>query len=367
MLKTVHILFLGFVACGLVAGLGGTAEGALFFGSMVNNAVNTFEDQDRESIVDIDGSGTISPGDVFFGWVRYDERSSPLPGTPLPDDDVYAVFSFQIAPGGIVTVPVGPVSLHSVTFLPTAVPGLTLDDLIGLPLGTNPTGISAIFEGVGANLITTSPGDVATSLLFGAGADGILDMFDFTETIAGGTLDAIAGFGAGAGAPPADHFFSSFVLPVLGDPILLPAGPILTTSTLAGGSIGTNSFHGGMTILFDASGGNLLPGMVPDSADGPPGSLHDVTIQNGQVSGAADLTYSSGIESPFGPFFRGTGIGGDLTPGLPVGAGGAPVPVWGVSSNSDLNVYPIPEPVSIVVWGLLGACVVILGSRRGRR
>lgn len=345
-----HFRALTTVRAGAVVALAGAAllvaasaaPAAIFYNTLVPGTVNTYEDQDRESIVDIDGDGAVSVGDVFFGWVRFDDRSQPLPGQST-SADLYGVFTFELQ--SVTPTPIGATQTRydfvfgATTSAAATALGLDLASLIGpLPALEAGSPVGAFFEDVAFDLVTTSPGDF--------NGDGAFNMFDFTSRIAAGNLDLVAGFGGGA-TEADDHWFSDFTVPNASDPIANLA--LLNAFTLSGGTPGTNGFHSGLSILYDSSAAWSFLEMVPDFVEGVPPSFHELTVQNAGISGASDLTY--GGVNPF--FFT------------IADAAGNQYNAYGVSSNADFNVYGvvIPEPGTMILLGsgLLGLAGV---SRR---
>jgi hypothetical protein len=157
-----------------------SSQGSVFFDSLVDNALNFYEDQNRESVFDINGNNKVDAGDVFVGYVRIDDRSSPLPGESV-SNDVYGVFSLQVA--SITPTAIGGSTLYNIVYAPTTVAGLRLSDL-GVT-NTDANSLAGVYGDVGANYITASPGDVD--------GDGRLSILDFTSAITANTLDMVVG------------------------------------------------------------------------------------------------------------------------------------------------------------------------------
>jgi hypothetical protein len=298
--------------------------------------LNTYEDQSRESLVDVNQNGTFDVGDVIFGFLRIDDKVVPN-GAAVPDDDLYAVFTSELV--SQVITPIGATqTLYQQTFAPTTVVGLRLTDLIpGLPavaVGTTPA--VAVYEDVGINLITTPP----------AGASSMLDYFTAIATGVGGpsTLDAIAGFGA-AGT---DKWTASALVSNAADPIAtLALLNTLTTGTPVGAL-----FDVGLSALYlDPSMPGLLPFVpVVNNVTGAV-TFHDVGITNGNTSGASDAVGAAF----FGAGFMSAGVTFDSAD------------VYPLADNANVSVFPaIPEPVSLLVWGGLIAAVTGASNYRQR-
>ena len=159
------------------------AQSAILWDSLVNDTINFYEDQSRESIFDRDGNGAVSAGDVFVGYLRLDDRSVPLPGQSVTND-LYAVFSLMVDTFTPIDNGDG-TTTYNFNYSSTSNigDGLSLQELTG---DANAVGnFTAVYEDVGANLISTSPGDVD--------GDGRLTIFDFIAEITNDTLDLIAG------------------------------------------------------------------------------------------------------------------------------------------------------------------------------
>ena len=331
-----HSLFgalglIGLVIVAVLTGMPRTAGAESFFNSLVPGAgINFYEDQDRETIIDVDGNGSLTQGDVFIGFARIDNRSLPLPGVGFDNTDVYVVFSNMVLDIASETNPDDTLN-YTIEIGPTTVAGLDLGTIIGIP-GVPAGSILALYEAVGTDLIIDSPGDY--------NEDGDFNILDFTSLIADADLDAVAGI---SDDDPDDHWRSTFrnVNPLL-DPIQNLA--LLEQLSLTEGiPDAIVSFHAGLSVLVNNHPNYLFADEVPDFADGVENTTyHQLTVQNGTISGAADLEYPQG-----NPFFSNAAIGGT---GTIMG-----YDFYGASSNADFGVIPF-EPQ------LVGACRMTGGN-----
>ena len=219
--------------------------------SLVYDTLNTFEDQSREAVFDVDGDGAISEGDVAVGFLRLDNRSVPAPPFNLNEPDgLYAVFAIEV--DTIDTTDLGAAgSITFATYAPVTNPaavaaGLDLDTIVGGIPAVNSVGtpiepggaMVAVYEGVTPNLIISAPGGAATNLL------------DFTTHISGFDLDLVLGLGAGA-TEGDDIWLSRTFAPVGGSPFSditvhenLPLGSGFTLAEFqAGLSIGCSAIR----------------------------------------------------------------------------------------------------------------------------
>lgn len=265
-----------------VTGINFTAQANSFYAStLVSGVDNTFEDQSRDVVVDINANGKLDSGDVFFGFVRLDNKTSPSPAISL-SNKLYAVFSQQV--DTITPTAAGYPRRYDIVFKPTTVAGLRLSDFVA---GAPASGIGTVFDraggaAFGTDLINASPGDV--------NGDGQISMEDYIKSITNqGILEAVVGLGT---APSeADDFYDSETgaLPAVGvDPFATLAilDGLPSSATLggyaAGLSIDTVLNPLAPTVTYNevvASNSNITG--VP--------SLHELGISGGSIFGASNL------------------------------------------------------------------------------
>jgi hypothetical protein len=351
------VLLVSVVAMGLMA-TAQNASASILWQTLVGNTVNTYGDLSRESIVDVNGDGVFNPGDVVLGFLRLDEREVP-PGAPIGDDDLYAVFSSELATSTSVTA--GPFTVYSQTFIPTTVVGLRLQDLVTLPGGLGPgTPAAAMYEDVGINLFSTAPPTHALSTVAGDyNNDGLFNTLDFIDRIEAGNLDLVAGFQApntpdpnGPLGPPLNgpDFWSSVATVGATDPIASLA--VLNSLTL-GTPVGA-TFQNGMTILWQP--GFLLDEQVPvfDPLTGQT-NLHGLGTVTGSTSGASNVTYAGAVGNPFGAAIDTSGA--DYTAAN----------VYPLADEAKVQLFAVPEPLSIAIWSLIAASAIAVTGRRWMR
>jgi hypothetical protein len=340
----------------LLAGAADDADAAKLKKNVVKGAINSFEDQSREALIDVDGSTSLSTGDVFAGFLRLDDRSAPT-AKALADNELYIAFSLQVAS---ITDVGGGTSI--IGWAPTVTPGLTLDELLAGSIGGSvlpPQGIpggamAAAFSDIGSNLLAASPGDV--------NADGQTDFIDYIAHInTTGTLELVAGLG-GLPTQIDDHFIGTISS---ASPILAPAGlGILNNLTLVGGSVFAG-FHSGLSILTNLTGlgfAEIVPDLVEFLAGAGPVTFHDVGVFTGDLSGGCEVAQAPAFFGNSLPQFNPLCTPITLT-GTVAATTGVSYEFYGVVDNADVSVAPIPEPATVA---LLGAGLLGLGAVRRR-
>ena len=361
-----HLLSLGLIFGAVVAWAGPT-QASIFQNTHVGGVLNVYNDQSYESIFDLaggaDGSeapdGKFGVGDVIVGWLRLDDRSIPSGAPTIPDDDLYAVFTQEVSAltkedlfngdGDLVS------TKYDLTFKPTTVAGLTLEDLVGsLPAGLKGDAAVALYEDVGINLDSTSPGDVDS--------DGSLTIFDFIDRIAMGNRDLIAGFGDGVVEDLAgDDFWVGEGTVGVGGLNLFDDLTVLYGAPTNSPSVAT--FNIGLSVLYADNGVEYLekvgfPGQPPGAS-----SLHELTITDGDVSGASDKMFDFGGADVNPYFFNFTLVAGVVA----ITEDEDDLVAYGISDDAVVSIFPIPEPCSVLIWGLLsGLGLVCVNPRRKR-
>ena len=329
------------VSAACLIAMAGSAQSQILWDTLVPDNLNFYEDQSRESIFDIDGDNAVSEGDVFVGWVRLDNRSLPLPGDST-NNDLYGIFSIQV--DTITSTASG----YEIEYAPTTVSGLTLSDFNVSQADSS--SMAAIYEDVNADYVISLPGDLD--------GDNRQTILDYMLAITDDTYDLTAGLEVDD-----DHWRAVITSDGPLDPIANLT--LLESATLSGGLPDTTiDFHAGLGILDvdgaspydeDCTGANdCFARLVLDTTDGLPGTLHEGTVENGTISGAADLNFA--VEG--NPYFSGNGF---------IAQGGGTLlgyNFYGVSDNADFGLFPtvnrVPEPsiLALMGLGLFGISVV---------
>lgn len=311
-------------AIGLLAGLAlllaGPAGAVTINEGLIPGELNTLEDQDREAYFDADGSGTISVGDVFAGYVRADDFQ-PL-GQPT-NNQVYGVISTQIT--GIFDAAGNPDANGTIfSFGTTNAAGLTLAELTGD--ANTAGGMFAVYD---------SPAPIGDLINAPVGTDLKANI----DLIAGNTLRLVGGIDATTDFLTAVNTGS------------FPGGT--STTALAGlqTTITVSNFTGGLSILFNNTDFDYDPTIVTEDAllvaqNGPGNGfvLSQFGIGNGALRGSEGATGDD-------IFTDGSAYGVDQC----TDAGGNNV-ACGFVTDADFFIAPravlVPEPASLALMGL---------------
>lgn len=317
------------IAVGLCLGILVTSAESSFYTSILAEGQNTFEDQNREAYVDVDGDGKLSVGDVLLGFVRLDDHQPIVSGVGSINDRIYAIFSQQVTNITLLTGPGGNPVFGQVDFGPTTATGLKLSDIVS---GAPANGIIALFSSPVpiTNLINISPGDTTVN--------GYINLFDYFKLItANMSLDAVAGI-----SQPDDYFTATTSSPSgLG---LFASGGAATIPNIEQGVTVAN-FHAGLTIVLN----NNPVVIYNETVLSTNLTLHELVIKNGSVSGMKNATNSSewsSILPDLNAYYAGKNPGGFIT-----------------DADFLVNVTVIPEPgmfailVSFVTVGSLGFAI----------
>jgi hypothetical protein len=305
---------IGGLALMFLALLTPTAEATFLDTVLTAGALNVFEDNSREAVVDVDNSGTLTTGDVLVGFIRIDNKTAPR-AAGLRDHHpshglrgvVYAIFSQEISSslGGIVQ-----------NFSFTTTPGLRLSDIVP---GAPANGIVAVFSSIApiTDLIVNTPPNSV-----GGATVTLADYFAFIQ--ANMTLDLIAGF-----SDPEDFFLAQLQIGVTAD-----ANPATGILQLVGTETAAN-FVAGLSILVNNTAFSFADAVEvqkPLIAGGGI-TIHDLGISGGNATGASgDPNFNNfGDVSELGAFNQCDN------------AAGANVPC-GFRDNADFGVFPVAVP-----------------------
>jgi hypothetical protein len=256
-----------------------------------SSGLTTFQDQDRESVFDMDGSNTLSSGDVLIGYLRLDNKVTGTGGSLSPTQE-YVVFATQVtsitqidgtprtAAGQSALVNFDPVTSAAAVSL-----GLNLSSLVGTAVPANAMAIN--FSNVDTDKIVTATGPVSAGF----------SMFDLISEISSeGSMSTIAGDAGG------NDFWQSFF--TTGAAAFSPVDNLPSLATVTLGTAfsnpfsGANGFLAGLSVLSADS--PLFKPDVPVTGSGGT-TFHQVTVTNGQVLGAsnADFDPGPGVVNPF--------------------------------------------------------------------
>lgn len=321
----------------LAAGMATNADAARLSTKLEPNTLNSFEDQSREALVDIDGDGNLSVGDVFIGFLRIDDRVVPGSGVSIDNQELYAAFSLQVteffdAGGG---------ALSGIRFGSSTVAGLQLADITG-DAARSATDLAAVYSDIGTNLI-----GVNTT----AGQNDILTQ---TTEVSNGTFELALGLVQG------DDFFETVGSGVTS---LATGGLAQLFNATFGLGFGSNTIAAGLTISEQSFGTDFEDNSVFVASETNGLSAHQLTLSGGSLSGACDLYNTSGDDDCGPPDFNGVVASSNFLFGT-IAAAGQQYDYYGISNNLDVNVFPVPAPAPLA---LLGASLIGLAALRRRR
>ena len=308
---------------------------------LASPGVTVIADENRESIFDVDGSGTLSPGDVLIGYARLDTVVSAPPSNLGPNQEL-VLFATQV--GTVTKLDGTPRAMGDnalINFVPVSGAGAAL----GLDLGSLTGGLVTQAGALAANFSNVGTDKTIISTGVGVNIVGLAG-----EIAAEGTLSSVAGLGK------ADDFWQSFFTSGVA-----AASPVDALAGLAGVNLGAafanplfgaNGFFAGLSILSADSG--QFEEIIPLLGSPTPGSTHQLGIINGEISGAANADFGGG----FNPFFGSIPALDDVDP---------PINFYGAASNADVTFQAVPEPTSVLVWGAIASIVGSIARRKSAR
>ena len=260
------------------------------------------EDNSRGLFYDEDGNGVLSAGDVVAGLMRIDRRVAPT-ATASMDDRRQLIFAYSLQ---VETVEqLNGLGIYTVDFGPTAAAtGKDLASLLGE--AHKPAGFTDWDK---AALVvmeqTFAADDVANNPVSNTSVAGATLMQSVLGSASGYTLDIIAGFDS------EDDFYQNLLLGAPG--ISIPA------IRAAGGSVTLGTHSGGLSVLYDNLGENILfQPVVATTVLGGAASSHDIGIEGGILFGNDEVNWD-----------------------------------FADKANFRMNVIEIPEPNSLTLCGLL--------------
>jgi hypothetical protein len=228
-----------------------STSGAVFISGSFVTGINSYDDQSRELVFDNEaagtaGAGVLSPGDVFYGFARFDtqvERGSVTVNDPIVSNTAYIVFS------------------------------QTIDTIAGGVVNFKPT--------VGALSLSTLTGDTIAGGAYIALYESVAGYGDLLNTAAGTSITTIAGGThlLSIGVGEADDFFQA--LPF--------SAAALSLTTSFGTSTPLAALAAGLSVLEQPglSTAIVFNELVSATPFGGAASLHEVGI-SGLVNGAGN-------------------------------------------------------------------------------
>jgi hypothetical protein len=303
----------------LLIGFGSSAHAGALDAYLVPGTLNFFEDNSREAYFDANNSGFFDVGDVLVGFLRIDQRTAP---TSLDTgDSLYAVFSQEVASINEFGV---------ITFKATTVDGLQLNDFDS-DVGTN--ALVALYVGdVGLDLTLASPGAGST-------------LADYLALITAQELALTAGI-----VDSDDAFVAQSTLFPLSTSSI---ATFTTTDAVAG-------FMAMLTILSENSNFSFADvctntGFFGGAFGGiDAGTCAQLQILSGNVAGANNA-------ANFGEWTNGSELGNFQQCDTNSAAGIQNNTPCGFIDNADINLRPVPEPASMILFGFGLAALGIYG------
>jgi len=319
-----------------LAVLAGSAQASIV--SRLGNAQPSdlfLEDDSRELLIDVDQSGSLSPGDVLLGYAKIAQTSPPAASA---NNDIYAVFSQTFDPVTFNAQAAFGGTRYSGGFLPTPNigNGYSLQELLAGNNAVNPISANALLAFVDVAGPAVFSQDLATVSLPGLGnVDGAIASILDGE----GTVQFTAGL-----SEAADFFqFETVPLGGVGQPADFVLNPAATQTISTSTQLG--NFGAGLSVIDNfiplATFNQTIISLFPQNNTGinwGQGNLYDLSVVNGN----------------FGGIFDGVGLqqGGGLS----------------FVNNADVvvNATVVPEPGTLLLWGVMCGLGLIGGLLRRR-
>lgn len=293
------------------------ANASILRDSLLLHTTNELVDESVGLIVDVDGLGTVSEGDVIQGLIRFAE-STPL--NTNYNNQLYGVYSYEI-------------------------------------IDISATGVVTLGAASGSNSIA--------SLLSGAGVDTSAVGIDSSAVIA--LVESTTGIGAALSTMSAFNLDSSRSLLNDGSGSLAIGGQI-DSDWAASAILGLNSSSNIHQIQL-----SLLAGFDPTSI----AALEGGDIVSRRFGDYASSYTISSFENPGVSFeeLSTLGVDGSIISGQLVTSGNNTISTvqtgsiehtngWHFQDDGNFQVLPTPEPATIAIWSALGVVGVAFGARR---